>query len=59
MPTHFAGVRLAFVHRIDLGDWWEHPVCQYSITAQWSNKGYGHGLDRVVSRVELSGYGVV
>jgi hypothetical protein len=27
--------------------------------AQRSNEDYGHGLDRVVSRVVLSGYAVV
>jgi hypothetical protein len=28
----FTGVRLAYVHRFGLGDWWEHPICWYSIT---------------------------
>jgi hypothetical protein len=28
----FAGVRPAYVHHFGLGDWWEHPVCWYSIT---------------------------
>jgi hypothetical protein len=49
------------VRCIGLGDQWEHPVCQYNITG-WpnrSNADCGRELDRVVSRVEPSGYAVV
>jgi hypothetical protein len=48
------------VHCFSLGDWWEHPVCRYSITG-WpiGVMRTTRGLDRVVSRVELSGYAVV
>jgi hypothetical protein len=32
LSTLFIGVRPAYVYHFGLGDWCEHPVCQYSIT---------------------------
>jgi hypothetical protein len=57
MLTHFSKVRPTFVYHIDLGDWWERHVMYVNIVlwdGQRSNEDYGHGLDKVFSRVELS-----